>query len=158
MRGLNQNALAKSTSPEGFKCAVAVALRGRLHPTRSARKALGTEGLCLTSRACVGGYESTAVTKCVSPCEDGALFSRGGFLRGINQNALAKSSSPVGFTCAAAITLRGRLHPSGSARKASVVEDLCVRSRACVGDFGSTAVTKCVSPCDEGDLFSELFF
>ena len=79
-------------------------------------------------------------------------------MRGIKQNALAKSTSPEGFTCAAVVALRGRLHPTRSARKTSVVEDLCVRSRACVGGFGSTADTKCVSPCDDGALFSEVIF
>jgi len=116
------------------------------------------EVLCPSLTAHIGGFGSAAVTKRVSPrtmsslqlnTKEFVFFFLFSF-PWVIKNALAgQDHLPTGFRGAASVESRVRLTHARSARITSVDERPCPSLMAHIGGFGSTAVTKSVSPRDD---------
>ena len=109
--------------------------RARLSPCGIQRRAPILEVLSPSSRAHTGDFESAAATKCVSPATMAPFQT---------EEKSARTANLTGG--GATLKLRARLNPCGSPRRASLLNVLSPSLRAHMGNFGSAAATKCVSP------------
>jgi len=122
----------------------------RLYPARCPRRTPIQKVLFLSLRAHIGVFGSTAATNCANPRgDDPSLFRLGRIAPWLGKTPWL-DTHPNRTGGATTLQLYACLNPAGFLRVTPARVVLSPSLRARIGDFGSTAVTKCASLRGDG--------